>query len=124
MISYLYWAAVIAASVLLGGVFARFLNWKMGTVLGMSILFVGWAAYYFHYEQVFVKNFGGVMTVQVPEGQIHLLATWKDDHLWIENYDPKTNTCYFSESSKGHLLEGKVVIKNCNPSLLNTMTKP
>jgi hypothetical protein len=43
------------------------------------------------------------------------MATWKDDNLWIENYDPKTNTCHFREYSKGAMLEGKVLIKNCNP---------
>ena len=49
-------------------------------------------------------------------GQIrHIAATWKDDNLWIENYDPKTNTCHFNEYSKGNLLQGKVTIKNCNP---------
>ncbi len=55
------------------------------------------------------------MTLSVPEGQLHLGATWKDDNLWIENYDPKTNICHFREYSKGNLLQGKVTIKNCNP---------
>ena len=76
--------------------------------------------YYFHYEQVFVKNFGGVMSIAVPDGQLHMQATWKDDNLWIENYDPKTNTCIFSEYSKGNLLEGRVKIKNCNPLMPKT----
>ena len=75
----------------------------------------GWLAYYFHYEQVFVKRFGGVMRISVPEGQRHLGSTWKDDNLWVENFDPKTNECIFSEYAKGNLLEGRVVIKNCNP---------
>lgn len=55
------------------------------------------------------------MSITVPDGQYHVSATWKDDHLWIENYDPETNTCHFSEYSKGNLLEGRVTIKNCNP---------
>jgi len=42
-------------------------------------------------------------------------ATWKDENLWIENYNPETNTCNFSEYSKGNLLQGSVTIKNCNP---------
>ena len=66
-------------------------------------------------QQVFVKRWGGVMTISVPEGQHHIAATWKEDHLWIENYEPETNTCYFREYSKGSLLQGKVTIKNCNP---------
>ena len=48
---------------------------------------------------------------------MHIAATWKDDNLWIENYDPATNRCIFTEYSKGNLLEGKVTIKNCNPLL-------
>ncbi len=57
------------------------------------------------------------MSISVPDGQVHIAATWKDDNLWIENYDPATNRCIFTEYSKGNLLEGKVTIKNCNPLL-------
>ena len=115
MITYLYWLAVILTAGLLGWVIGRFINWKFRVIAAVIVFFVGWAAYYFKYEQTFVKNYGGVMTISVPEGQMHISATWKDDNLWIENYDPKTNSCYFSEYSKGNLLQGRVTIKNCNP---------
>ena len=55
------------------------------------------------------------MTISVPEGMYHITSTWKDENLWVENYDPKTNKCVFSEYSKGSLLQGRVTIKNCNP---------
>ena len=116
MITYLYWAAVIGltAAVFFGvGIKAK--KRKAGLVIAILILAIGWGAYTFHFQQIFVKRYGGVMTIQVPEGQRHISATWKDDNLWIENYDPKTNTCIFSEYSKGNVLEGKVIIKNCNP---------
>ncbi|HSC69508.1 MAG TPA: hypothetical protein VLC79_17580, partial [Cellvibrio sp.] len=80
-----------------------------------TVFVVGWAMYFFRFEQYFVKNLGGVMSISVPEGQQHMQATWKDENLWVENYDPETNTCIFSEYSKGSLLEGRVTIKNCNP---------
>lgn len=116
MITYLYWALVIglaiAAVVLIG---IKFNNLKVALVTTAIILLIGWAAYYFHFQQVFVKRYGGVMTVTVPDGQHHISATWKDDNLWIENYDPATNTCIFSEYSRGNLLEGRVRIRNCNP---------
>jgi hypothetical protein len=48
------------------------------------------------------------MTVSVPKGELHLAATWKEDNLWIENYNPETNTCYFREYSRGNLLQGQV----------------
>ena len=116
MITYLYWAffilLIFAMIAILG-----FKNnkWKAALIGAALILFTGWAAYYFHFQQIFVKRWGGVMSISIPEGQHHMGATWKDENLWIENYDPKTNTCHFSEYSKGNLLQGKVSIENCNP---------
>ena len=116
MITYLYWAAVfglaIAALSFIGG---KLNSWKAAFITTAVVMVTGWAAYFFHFEQLFVKRYGGVMTIKVPEGQLHILSTWKGDNLWIENYEPATNTCHFTEYSKGNLLEGKVTIKNCNP---------
>ena len=118
MITYLYWLLVIglmAVAVYIGGY--QLQQWKKSIIGAMIIMLIGTIAYYFHFEQIFVKRFGGVMSVNVPAGQLHLAATWKADNLWIENYDPKTNTCHFQEYSRGNLLEGHVIIKNCNPLL-------
>jgi hypothetical protein len=116
MVTYLYWAGLLGltAAVLFGlGVKAK--NWKAGLIVSALILVVGWGAYKFHFEQIFVKRYGGVMRIQAAAGHLHIGATWKDDNLWIETYDPETNTCIFSEYAKGNLLEGKVIINNCNP---------
>jgi hypothetical protein len=116
MITYLYWGAVIALVVASMAVFAgRMNNLRVALIASAVVLLLGWAAYYFHFEQVFVKRFGGVMAITVPEGQRHIAATWKEDNLWVENYDPATNTCIFSEYSRGNLLQGRVTLKNCNP---------
>ncbi len=119
MITYFYWGCVIAlvmlAMFLIGGKLA---NWKMAFGATAIILLAGWAAYYFHFQQIFVKRYGGVMSVTVPDGLQHIAATWKDENLWIENYDPEKNTCYFEEYSKRNMLEGRVSIKNCNPIAL------
>jgi hypothetical protein len=120
VITYLYWTAVIGVAIFVFWGVGRYLRWKAGLIGAAVILIIGWGMYFFHYEQHFVKNFGGVMSIAVPEGQMHMQATWKDDNLWIENYDPKTNTCIFSEYSKGNLLEGRVKIKNCNPLMPKT----
>jgi len=93
-------------------------QWKIGLIGSLVVLVVGWLAYSFHFQQIFVKHYGGVMSITIPMGQQHIAATWKDDNLWIENYDAVTNTCYFNEYSRGNLLQGKVTIKNCNPLLL------
>ncbi|MCW8126524.1 hypothetical protein [Microbulbifer halophilus] len=115
MVTYLYWAAVIALVVLSLFAGSRLGSLKVGGIIAGIVFLIGWFAYYFHYEQVFVKRFGGVMRISVPDGQRHLGATWKEDNLWIENYDPETNQCIFSEYSKGNLLEGRVIIQDCNP---------
>ena len=116
MITYAYWFLVlllIGATVFFIGV--RLDAWKQTFILSGLLLIIAWAAYYFHFEQMFVKKWGGVMAISVPSGQYHIHTTWKDENLWVENYDPKTNTCIFSEYSKGNLLQGRVHIKNCNP---------
>ena len=100
---------IFAVLVLLG---KKMNEWKTAAITAVAVLAVGFAAYYFYFQQLFVKRWGGVMSISVPEGQLHITATWKDDNLWIENYDPKTNTCYFNEYSRGNLLQGKVVIVN------------
>jgi len=116
MITYLYWTAIFTiVGAVLFGIGIKGKNWKVGSIVALLILLIGWGFYYFRLEQVFVKKYGGVMSIKVPEGQYHITATWKDENLWIENYDPETNTCIFSEYSKGNLLQGKVTIKNCNP---------
>lgn len=116
MITYLYWLLVLGTALavlaLLG---LRLGQAKMGMIGAAVVLLIGWGAYYFHFQNIFVKHYGGVMSIRVPEGQRHIIATWKDDHLWTENYDPATNTCIFSEYAKGNMLEGKVYIKDCNP---------
>jgi len=115
MITYLYWALVIGIAMAILGVLGRINKWKYGLIGSGIVLVIGWGAYFFHFQQVFVKHYGGVMSISVPEGQYHIAATWKDEHLWVENYDPATNTCYFNEYSKGNLLQGSVHIKNCHP---------
>jgi hypothetical protein len=115
MITYFYWALIIAFAMAILGILGRMNRWKFGLIGSVVVIVIGWGAYFFHFQQVFVKHYGGVMSITVPEGQFHIAATWKEDHLWVENYDPVANTCHFNEYSKGNLLQGKVHIKNCNP---------
>ena len=124
MITYLYWLLVLA--LMLGSIFAlgyKMDKWKVAGITAAVIFIIGDAAYYFHFQQVFVKRYGGVMSITVPKGQRHIVTTWKDDNLWVENYDPQTNNCYFTEYSRGDLLQGKVTLKNCNPIALQTLQK-
>lgn len=115
MVTYLYWALIVTLVLVVVGVAIKGGKPLWGVGVAAVIFFSGLIAYYFHFQQIFVKHWGGVMSITIPYGQHHMGATWKDEHLWIENYDPDTNTCHFSEYSKGNLLEGRVTIKNCNP---------
>lgn len=124
MITYFYWAVVIAAAMAAFAGLVRIDKWRAGLIASLLILLVGWGAYFFHFQQLFVKRYGGVMAIKVPAGQMHITATWKDDNLWVENYDPETNTCHFNEYSKGNMLQGKVTIKNCNPVSLSKPLVP
>jgi hypothetical protein len=118
MITYFYWAVVIGIMAGFGFILGKNKKWKPAIMACSIVFIVGFLAYYFHFQQVFVKHYGGVMSITVPDGQQHIAATWKDDNLWVENYDPQTNTCHFNEYSKGNLLQGKVTIKNCYPVAL------
>ena len=115
MITYFYWLVVIVLAMGALYLFGRMDKWKPAVISALVVLLAGWGAYYFHFQQLLVKRWGGVMSISVPKGQWHVAATWKEDNLWVENYDPETNTCIFQEYSRGNVLEGKVVIKNCNP---------
>ena len=116
MITYIYWGLIFALVIgVIIGIGLKMDNLKPALVLSAIILFIAWAAYYFYLQQIFVKRWGGVMSISVPSGQYHIATTWKDDNLWVENYDPETNKCVFTEYSKGNLLQGRVIIKNCNP---------
>jgi hypothetical protein len=116
MITYLYWLLVVVLA--LGALWVLGLlmrKWVAAVIIALAILLIGSISYYFHFQQIFVKRWGGVMHVSVPEGQHHMGVTWKDDNLWVENYDPASNTCEFREYSRGDLLQGRVIIKDCNP---------
>lgn len=116
MITYLYWALVIGLAMATIFLVGAKMNNAIAAFIGAAVILgAGWAAYSFHFQQIFVKRWGGIMTISVPSGQHHISATWKDDNLWIENYDPTSNTCTFSEYSRGNMLQGRVNIKNCNP---------
>lgn len=117
MINYIYWLAIACIIVVVAGITLKTRWWKTGFGLSLGILFIAWVLFYFKFEQAWVKKYGGSMTISVPKGLIHLGITWKDEHLWVENFDPITNTCYFNEYAKGHVLQGTVIIKHCNPAL-------
>lgn len=116
MVTYLYWFMVLALVCgALFGIGAKLRKWQLAVILAAVIAVVCTLAYYFWLQQIFVKRYGGVMSITIPQGLQHIGSTWKDDNLWIEDYNPETNECIFREYSRGDLLQGRVVLKNCHP---------
>ena len=125
MVTYLYWFLVAALVIgTLFGLGVRLGKWKPALIIAVIIWLTATIAYYFWLQQVFVKRFGGTMHITMAEEQYHIRATWKDGNLWIEKYNPETNECIFREYSRGNMLEGKVIIKNCSPLQSTGMVLP
>ena len=124
MSTYFYWLCTFGGIIaILGVVGIKWKHWQAAVILSVLALVCSSGYYYFYLQNILVKRWGGAMSIKVPDGQHHLQVTWKDDNLWVENYDPATNTCIFSEYSRGNVLQGSVNIKNCNP-LMPQKTQP
>ncbi|MEZ5538512.1 MAG: hypothetical protein R3E63_00850 [Pseudomonadales bacterium] len=64
-------------------------------------------------------------TIELPAGQLHLGTQWVDGQLWVESFDPKTQTCLFSAYKNGKAVEGKTVtLNNCRTGLGGPMMRP
>ena len=61
-----------------------------------------------------VRNFGGEGQIVLPKGQKLVVATWKQDNLWIltREFNPNepANTYKFSEQSSWGIWEGAYTI--------------
>lgn len=66
-------------------------------------------------EQYVTNKLGGTTELKIPEGSRLVNVTWKLDNIWYLVYFENTNTCHFKESTSMGVLEGTVVIKDCNP---------
>lgn len=116
MTTYIFWFLLVSISLaIVMGLGVKYRQWKFGMAVGAVVLLAGSLWYFLWLEQVLVKRFGGVMHVTAAEGTRHLGSTWKDDNLWIESFNPADNTCELREYSRSGLLEGRVVIRDCNP---------
>ncbi|CAH0992792.1 hypothetical protein SIN8267_02929 [Sinobacterium norvegicum] len=116
MITYLYWGCTLFVVITIFTVMFRAgHSTKWATIIAGTLLFVSWSTYHFYLQQIFVKRWGGVMTISVPEGHQYMGMTWKEDNLWLETYNPEKNQCRFAEYSRGDLLQGRVIVKDCNP---------
>ena len=66
-------------------------------------------------ENMKVKSFGGTSTIEIPADQKFVLATWKDENLWITTKvraaaDSIKSEYRFAEKASFGVLEGTYVI--------------
>lgn len=116
MLTHLYWLCVVI--VVFGSFYlvaVRLGQVKAALVVAVVLGVISHSFYYFYLEQLLVKRYGGTMSLTQPAGTYHMGMTWKDDHLWIQSYDPRTNECLFREYSRGSVLQGEVRVRQCNP---------
>lgn len=66
-------------------------------------------------DQYVTRTFGGETKLEIPAGTQLMSITWKGSDLWYLYFDPATNRCVFRESSMVGVMEGSVVVPNCNP---------
>jgi len=62
-----------------------------------------------------VKSFGGTSTIEIPADQKFVLATWKDENLWIttktrQAADSVKSEYRFAEKSSFGVMEGTYII--------------
>jgi hypothetical protein len=66
-------------------------------------------------ENMKVKSFGGTSTIEIPADQKFVLATWKDENLWIttktrQAADSVKSEYRFAEKSSLGVMEGTYII--------------
>jgi hypothetical protein len=66
-------------------------------------------------ENMKVKSFGGTSTIEIPADQKFVLATWKDENLWITTKkrsaaDSVKSEYNFAEKSSLGVMEGTYII--------------
>jgi hypothetical protein len=66
-------------------------------------------------ENMKVKSFGGTSTIEIPADQQFVLATWKDENLWITTKvrtaaDSVKSEYRFAEKASFGVMEGTYII--------------
>jgi len=79
-----------------------------GLVASAVATFIGW-------DQSTARHMGGSMTMEIPPGAQLVSMAWKGETLWNLYYLPADGRCVFKEVSPLGVLDGSVVVPNCNP---------
>lgn len=85
----------------------------VGAVIVLIIGLIG-AGWFYTHSLYAARNWGGTVTLTVPENGQHISTAWKGNELWTETYFPEENKCVFKQESQYGLIQGSVVISPCN----------
>lgn len=100
-----------------GGLIKRMMKALTAALL---VFAAGWSFWEFYLGNTVARRFGGTLTVELPENAKFVNATWKEDSVWITYYETLTKRCVFKEFSRMGLVEGDVIIPNCDPVLIQS----
>jgi hypothetical protein len=129
MAIYVYFIALLVFMSLVGFIVFQYAGGsqlkRLAKAVGSALLVgvVGWSFWEFYLGNTVARRFGGTLTVELPTNAQFLGATWKEDSLWVTYYEPQAKRCVFKEFSRMGLVEGDVVIPNCNPELAQGASK-
>lgn len=112
--TFAYYSVVFLVIVVIS-LFLQKKGFKYQVSSSAIILMISIFIYNTFFEQMIVKQYGGTMSVDIPDGAQFMNVTWKDNDVWLLWHDPVSGNCVFKEESKRGLLQGKIIINNCNP---------
>jgi hypothetical protein len=93
---------------------ASWFHWLMIILFVLAIGGTGSCWYVWTHSLYAARNWGGSLTIAVPQGGEHISTAWKGGELWTETYFPAENKCVYQQQSQYGLVEGSVIIQPCN----------
>lgn len=80
------------------------------------IIFVSfpYTTWYLYTHSIRGLSMGGSVHITEPKGSVHIHTQWKSQSVWHEYYTPADNTCVLQEVSGYGVVEGSIIVDNCN----------
>lgn len=92
----------------------HWIRWIMIVLILIAVTGIGGLYYTYTHSLYAARNWGGSITLTVPQGGEHISTAWKGNELWTETYFPAENKCVYQQQSQYGLVEGTINIQPCN----------
>lgn len=89
-------------------------RWLLILLFVGAVVGIGGCYYVWTHSLYAARNWGGSLTITVPQGGEHISTAWKGNELWTETYFPAENKCVYQQQSQYGLVEGSIIIQPCN----------